>query len=81
MQLKLSRRELECLRQIATGKTAIQVGELLGISDRTVERLVHNALRKTGLKNAIALYSLALNEGLLSVPQNHELELSKNPEF
>ncbi|HJV63475.1 MAG TPA: helix-turn-helix domain-containing protein [Albitalea sp.] len=41
-------RELECLRWTAEGKTAWEVGRILGISAQTAARHLNNAARKLG---------------------------------
>jgi len=44
----LTRRELECLRWTMEGKTAWELGRILGIAEQTVVRHTYNATRKLG---------------------------------
>ena len=50
----LTRREHDVLRWIAEGKSNRDVGELLGISLRTVEKHMENILKKLGADNRTA---------------------------
>lgn len=43
---RLTARELECLRWTMEGKTAWELGRILGIAEQTVARHVHNASQK-----------------------------------
>lgn len=45
---RLTRRELECLRWTLLGKTAWEVGTILGIAEQTAARHLHHASRKLG---------------------------------
>lgn len=47
----LTRRELECLRWTMEGKTAWEVGQILGIAEQTAARHINNAARKLGCVN------------------------------
>lgn len=47
----LTPRELECLRWTAEGKTAWEVGQILGISAQTAARHLSNATQKLGCVN------------------------------
>jgi DNA-binding CsgD family transcriptional regulator len=47
----LSRREAEVLRWIAEGKTNVEIGRILSISVRTVEKHVEIVYRKLGVEN------------------------------
>jgi len=44
----LTRRELECLRWTMEGKTAWELGRILGIAEQTAVRHTYNATRKLG---------------------------------
>jgi DNA-binding CsgD family transcriptional regulator len=48
---KLTLRELECLRWTMEGKTAWELGRILGIAEQTVARHVHNASQKLQCAN------------------------------
>lgn len=49
----LSRREAECLRWVADGKTDFEVGKILSISPRTVRFHIRNAKAKLGVATRI----------------------------
>ena len=61
----LSARELEVLRWTAEGKTAWEVGRILGISEQTVARHVNSAAQKLGCVNKVQAVAKALRLGLL----------------
>ncbi len=60
---RLSDREREVLHCIAAGKTQAQVGQLLGISDRTVEQHIRSARRKLKAENTVHAVVEALAKG------------------
>jgi DNA-binding CsgD family transcriptional regulator len=64
-QPKLTPRELEALRWTMEGKTAWEVGVLLGISERTVVFHVNNAMHKLGCINKQQAVLKALRLGLI----------------
>lgn len=47
----LTQRELECLRWTMEGKTAWELGRILGIAEQTAVRHIHNASKKLGCVN------------------------------
>jgi DNA-binding CsgD family transcriptional regulator len=59
-------RELEALRWTMEGKTAWEVGRILGISEQTVARHLHNATRKLDAVNKHQAVIKALRLGLLN---------------
>jgi DNA-binding NarL/FixJ family response regulator len=61
----LSARESEVVKLIAEGLTSREIGELLSISDKTVERHRANVLEKLGLKDRVALTRYAIRRGLV----------------
>jgi DNA-binding CsgD family transcriptional regulator len=61
----LTPRELETLRWTMEGKTAWEVGVLLGISERTVVFHVNNAMHKLGSINKQQAVLKALRLGLI----------------
>jgi DNA-binding NarL/FixJ family response regulator len=61
----LSPRESEVVKLIAEGHSSREIGALLHISDRTVERHRSNALDKLGLKDRVALTRYAIRHGLV----------------
>lgn len=54
MPIKLTPREIEVLRWTADGKTSSEVGEIMHITERTVNFHVNNSLEKLGTANKTA---------------------------
>lgn len=50
-QSSLSTREKECLFWVSEGKTSWEIAQILGITERTVNFHLNNAIRKSGCKN------------------------------
>lgn len=65
MAANLTPRELESLRWTMEGKTAWEVGNILGISERTAVLHVNNAMHKLGCVNKHQAVLKALRLGLL----------------
>jgi DNA-binding NarL/FixJ family response regulator len=61
----LSHRESEVLKLIAEGLTSREIGAILHISDKTVERHRSNILEKLGLRDRVALTRYAIRRGLV----------------
>ena len=61
----LTPRELEALRWTMEGKTAWEVGAILGISERTAVLHVNNAMHKLGCVNKHQAVLKALRLGLI----------------
>jgi DNA-binding NarL/FixJ family response regulator len=61
----LSARETEVVKLIAEGHTSREIGEVLNISDKTVERHRANVLEKLGLRDRVALTLYAVRRGLV----------------
>ena len=61
----LSPRETEVVKLIAEGLTSREIGAVLSISDKTVERHRANVLEKLGLKDRVALTRYAIRRGLV----------------
>jgi DNA-binding CsgD family transcriptional regulator len=61
----LTPRELECLRWTMEGKTAWEVGAILGISERTAVLHINNAMHKLGAINKHQAVLKALRLGLI----------------
>jgi len=51
---RLTRREAEVLRWVAAGKSDAQIGAILGISARTVQKHLEHAYQKLGVENRTA---------------------------
>ncbi|MFP4531414.1 MAG: response regulator [Desulfobacterales bacterium] len=61
----LTHREREVLKLLAEGYTNKQIGELLNISVKTVEKHRANIMQKLNLHNAAALTAFAIDQGLV----------------
>lgn len=62
----LTRREVEVLRRVASGRTTRQIGQELHISPRTVETHRERLMTKLGVNNAAGLTRMAIQLGVLS---------------
>jgi DNA-binding CsgD family transcriptional regulator len=63
--ISLTSQELECMRWCKEGKTNWEIGEILAISEKTVEFHLTNAMRKLGAANRIAAVVQGIKEGLI----------------
>lgn len=63
----LSAREAQCLRQVAIGRPDAEIGQLLGISPRTVRFHVDSAKAKLGVSTRIQAVAKALRERIIAV--------------
>lgn len=61
----LSPRQLECLRWAEAGKSARDTGQILGISQRTVEKHLEQAYEVLGVRTRIQAVVQARRLGLL----------------
>jgi DNA-binding CsgD family transcriptional regulator len=62
---KLTSQELECMRWCREGKTNWEIGEILAISEKTVEFHLTNAMRKLGAANRITAVVQGIKDGLI----------------
>jgi len=62
---ELTDRELDVLRELLTGATNGEIGEKLGMSERTVKTHITHMLEKTGFKNRTVLAIRARMSGLV----------------
>lgn len=65
-KLQLTTREQECLRWIADGKTSWEIGQLLGMSERTVNFHLNNAMVKLDVCNRQHAVAKAVLQGLVN---------------
>ncbi|UFW51120.1 MULTISPECIES: helix-turn-helix transcriptional regulator [Bradyrhizobium] len=63
----LTSQELECLKWCKEGKTNWEIGEILSISQKTVEFHVGNAMRKLGAGNRITAVIMGIKNGLIAL--------------
>lgn len=61
----LSSRELEVVRWTAQGKTSIEIGRILSLSDHTVNAHMTNAIKKLDCVNRTQLVAKAIRLGLI----------------
>jgi DNA-binding NarL/FixJ family response regulator len=61
---RITARETEVLKLVATGLTARQIGSKLHLSPRTVENHIQSTLRKLHLHNRVELVRYAISRGL-----------------
>lgn len=66
-ELELTPREADVLKQLATGKNTREIGEILFISENTVETHRRNLLLKSGCKNAAELIRWGLHQGYIQL--------------
>lgn len=62
----LSARELEVLRWTSQGKTSIEIGQILSLSDHTVNAYMTNAIKKLDCVNRTQLVAKAIRLKLIS---------------
>lgn len=65
----LSERQLECLYWAQQGKSATDIGQLVGISGRTVERHLFNACRALGVRTRVQAVIKARDLRCLPAPE------------
>ncbi len=62
---KFSERELEILELICKGYTSVEIGEMLGLSNRTVDGHRASMMEKIGAKNTVQLVIYAIKNKLV----------------
>jgi LuxR family quorum sensing-dependent transcriptional regulator len=67
LPLPLSARESQCLRHVATGHADVEIGQMLGISPRTVRFHVDSAKSKLGVQSRVQAVAKALRERIITV--------------
>ena len=63
--LRLTGRELDCLRHASNGRTARQTGILEGLSEKTVKAYIAGARGKLEAVSTTHAVAIAIREGLL----------------
>ncbi|MHC4044402.1 LuxR family transcriptional regulator [Bradyrhizobium xenonodulans] len=63
----LTAKETECLRWCKEGKTNWEIGEILSISEKTVEFHLSNTIRKLGVSNRITAVVKGIQSGIISL--------------
>ncbi len=64
-QIRLTRRELDVLTQVATGASNAEAGERLGLTEATTKSYLQAAARKLGAHNRVQAVANARRHGLL----------------
>ncbi|WP_312419037.1 LuxR family transcriptional regulator [Shinella sp.] len=64
--VSLSRREIECLSWASAGKTSVEMSEILGLSEYTVNHYLNRATRKLDAVNRVQAVVKAIRAGLLN---------------
>ena len=60
--------ELAVLRASATGRTSVEVADLLGLDAEVVRAQLGNAVTKLGARSKLEAVVLALESGLIAIP-------------
>jgi DNA-binding CsgD family transcriptional regulator len=68
--LTLSPRQTECLRWVQEGKSSRDIGVILGVSHRIVERHVFRACQRLGVKTRLQAVIRARSLGLIGDPES-----------
>jgi DNA-binding CsgD family transcriptional regulator len=63
----LTRKETECLNWCKEGKTNWEIGEIMSISEKTVEFHLSNTIKKLSVSNRIAAVVKGIQLGIISV--------------
>lgn len=63
---QLSRREIECLKWSAAGKTTWEISVILGLSQRTVDEYLASAASKLGTVNRVQTVAEALRRSVIT---------------
>lgn len=63
----LTSKETECLRWCKEGKTNWEIGEIMSISEKTVEFHLSNTTKKLGVSNRITAVVRGIQLGLISI--------------
>ena len=71
-EVSLSPRQTECLFWVQEGKSSRDIGIILGVSHRIVERHVFRACHKLGVKTRLQAVIRARTLGLISDPPRRE---------
>jgi len=64
---RLTSKEVECLKWCKEGKTNWEIGEILSVSEKTVEFHLGNAMRKLGATNRITAVIMGIKGGLITL--------------
>lgn len=65
VKYKISKRELECIRWTAEGKTSYEISVILNLSENTVNNYIATAAKKVGAVNRSHMISIAARSGII----------------
>lgn len=74
-KVELSKREQECLRWTAEGKSSWDIGMILKISDNTVNFHIKNAMRKLGTTSRTVAVVKAIRHNFIDLPERRSSSL------
>jgi len=66
-QSRLSKREREILVGVARGMSSEEIGDMIHLSDRTVDWHIEQAMKRLGAKNRVQAVVLAMQKGALTI--------------
>jgi LuxR family quorum sensing-dependent transcriptional regulator len=62
----LTEREIDCLNWTAAGKTSVEISEILGLSEHTINHYLNRATRKLDTVNRTQAVAKAIRTGIIS---------------
>lgn len=63
--LLLSSRETECLLWVSRGKSSADIGQIVGLSPRTVDSYIEKACAKLGVRTRIEAVAVGVRTGII----------------
>jgi DNA-binding CsgD family transcriptional regulator len=62
---RLSDRQIDCLKLVATGKSSPEIARILGLSSRTVDQYIADACARFAVKTRVQAVVAAIRLGLI----------------
>jgi LuxR family quorum-sensing system transcriptional regulator CciR len=62
---RLSAREAQCLLWVSRGKSSVDIGQIVGLSPRTVDSYVEKACAKLRVRTRIEAVAMAVRAGII----------------
>lgn len=75
----LTRREKEILKWLSAGKTAWEIGQIMGLSGRTVEWKIGRITRRLGVSNRVHAVAHSLCEQIIECPKGGLVHRTTKP--
>lgn len=66
---RLSGREAECLLWVSRGKSSLDIGQIVGLSPRTVDSYIEKACAKFGVRTRIEAVAIAVRSGIIDAEE------------